>query len=99
MMQKFQLGYNPKRSGDVIILLQPGFVDEPSVNKSGTTHGSPYNYDTHVPLLWYGWKIEPGKTNKSVSITDIAPTLAAFLQIMEPNASIGSVLTFKNEGQ
>lgn len=52
--------------------------------KYGTTHGSMYNYDTQVPLLWYGWKIPNGKTWRKTEVTDIAPTLAAMLRIKPP---------------
>jgi predicted AlkP superfamily pyrophosphatase or phosphodiesterase len=95
VIEKIQLGYYQKRSGDVLILLEPGWMDEPFVSKGGTSHGSPYNYDTHVPLLWYGWKIAPGKSNEEVSVTDIAPTLASLLRINEPNACIGKTLLFQ----
>lgn len=56
---------------------------------TGTSHGTTYSYDTHVPLLWYGWDIKPGYTSEPVDITDIAPTIASFLNIMSPNTSIG----------
>jgi hypothetical protein len=46
-----------------------------------------------VPLLWYGWKVKPGESFEPVSITDIAPTLAAILRIMEPNGSTGKVIS------
>jgi predicted AlkP superfamily pyrophosphatase or phosphodiesterase len=68
-----QKGFHARRSGDVMINLLPQWME---YSKTGTTHGSPYSYDTHVPLLWYGWKIQPGSSVKYVAITDIAPTLA-----------------------
>jgi hypothetical protein len=55
----------------------------------GTTHGSPYRYDTHVPALFYGWGVEPGDTHKPYVITDIAATIAAICQMSYPNACIG----------
>jgi predicted AlkP superfamily pyrophosphatase or phosphodiesterase len=86
-------GFHPKRSGDIIFQLDPGWhSDDKLFSKGGTTHGSPYAYDTHVPLLWYGWKVKPGVTFAPVDITDIAPTLAAMLRIMEPNGSTGKVI-------
>lgn len=86
-------GIHPRRSGDIIYLLDPAWhADDRLFGKGGTTHGSPYPYDTHVPLLWYGWQVPTGKTYKPVSITDIAPTLAAMLRIMEPNGSTGKVI-------
>lgn len=86
-------GIHPRRSGDIIFQLNPAWhADDKYFGKGGTTHGSPYAYDTHVPLLWYGWQVQPGETHKPVNITDIAPTLAAMLRIMEPNATTGKVI-------
>jgi len=67
-------------------------ADDKFFKEGGTTHGSSYPYDTHVPLLWHGWHIQPGESFKPVSITDIAPTLAALLRIMEPNGTTGQVI-------
>jgi hypothetical protein len=50
-------------------------------------------YDSHIPLLWYGWGIKQGATNREVYMTDIAPTLAAMLHIQMPNGCIGKVIT------
>jgi len=82
-----QNGFYIKRSGDIAILLEPQWLDDYS--HTGTSHGSTYSYDTHVPLLWYGWNIKPGFTNAYIEITDIAPTISAFLNIMAPNACSG----------
>jgi len=82
-----QNGFNIKRSGDVALMFEPAWLEE-SI-PTGTTHGSTYTYDTQVPLLWYGWKIQSGYTSESVDITDIAPTIATLLNIMPPNACIG----------
>lgn len=78
--------FNPKRSGDIMLLVEPAWF---SGHLKGTTHGTMWNYDTHVPLLWYGWKIPKGETAQPTFIADIAPTLAAMLNILEPNGSIG----------
>lgn len=83
MMQK---GYNASRSGDVLVNYEPGYVDFPHY---GTTHGSPYSYDTHVPLIFYGWNIKQGSTTEQIYITDIAATLAMMLNIQFPNGSTG----------
>lgn len=86
-------GIHLRRSGDILFQLEPAWhADDKTFSKGGTTHGSPYPYDTHVPLLWYGWKIKPGVTYAPVSITDITPTLAAMLRIMEPNGCQGKVI-------
>lgn len=90
---EMQRGIHPRRSGDIIFQLDPAWhADDKIFGKGGTTHGSPYAYDTHVPLIWYGWKIKHGETFAPVDITDIAPTLAAMLRIMEPNGNQGKVI-------
>jgi hypothetical protein len=83
-------GYYPRRNGEVQIILQPGYID--AYSTSGTTHGLWNPYDTHIPLLWYGWGIKQGKTNRDIYMTDIAPTIAALLKIQMPNGNIGSVI-------
>ena len=81
-------GYYKKRSGDVIIQFEPGWME---YNKFGTTHGSEYSYDTHVPLLWWGWKTPKGKSSVSnVKISDIAPTLSLILNASFPSACTGN---------
>ena len=84
-------GYNTKRSGDIQIILQPGWFE--GNRKTGTTHGTWNPYDTHIPLLWYGWNITPGHTNRLVHMEDIAPTVAALLHIQMPNGNVGKVIT------
>lgn len=83
-------GYNQKLSGDVQFVFRPQWFDGFS---KGTTHGVWNPYDSHLPLLWFGWKIKPGRSYREISISDIAPTLAAMLQIQMPNASVGDVIT------
>ncbi len=73
-----KLGYNQQRSGNVAIALQPGWI---SYGPTGTTHGSPYTYDTHVPMLWYGAEIQQGSTAREMFITDIASTVGILLDI------------------
>ena len=82
-----QNGYNQKRSGDILLVLKPGVISYP---KTGSTHGSPQIYDTHVPLLFYGKGIKKGKTTVRTEIDDIAPTIAALLGIAYPNGTTGS---------
>ncbi len=79
-------GWHPKRSGDIQIIFAPGWIDG---GPTGTTHGLWNPYDSHIPLLWYGWGIKPGKSNKEVYMTDIAPTVAALLRIQMPNGCVG----------
>jgi len=83
-------GYYPPRSGDIQILLKPQWI--PGFAIGGTTHGDWNPYDAHIPLIWYGWNVKPGKTNREVYMTDIAPTLAAMLRIQMPGGSIGHVI-------
>ncbi len=92
-VSELRRGIHPRRSGDILYVLDPAWhADDKVFGKGGTTHGSQYAYDTHVPLLWYGWRVKPGLSHRPVSITDIAPTLAAMLRIMEPNATTGKVI-------
>jgi len=86
-----QNGYNQKRSGDVLITPDPVFI---SYSKTGSTHGSGLNYDTHVPLLFFGKGIKHGKTVRKTEITDIAPTISALLDINAPNFTLGEPLEF-----
>ncbi len=81
-----QNGFNQKRSGDVLLVLDPAVVYYP---RTGSTHGSPYVYDTHVPLLFYGKGILKGSTVKRTEIPDIAPTISAILGIAFPNGTTG----------
>lgn len=83
-------GLNPRRSGDIMFVLNPSWFIG---SKTGTTHGTLYPYDTHVPLLFYGWKVKTGETTTRTNISDIAPTVADFLNILEPNGSIGNVIS------
>jgi predicted AlkP superfamily pyrophosphatase or phosphodiesterase len=83
-------GYYFKRSGQVQIILNAGWVD--GYYKTGSTHGGWNPYDTHIPLVWYGWNIKPGKLNREVYMTDISATLAALLHIQMPNGCIGHVI-------
>ncbi len=80
-------GFNPARSGDIAITLQPGYL--PNFLKKGTTHGAPYSYDTHVPMLFYGWHVPKQTVNAPVYIVDIAATVADLIKITEPDACIG----------
>ncbi len=86
-----QKGFNQKRSGDILVLDDPAFI---SYGKTGSTHGSGLNYDTHVPLLFFGKGIKQGQTFKKTEITDVAPTISALLGISFPNFAIGQPLEF-----
>ena len=83
-------GYNARRSGDVYFILQPNWFDG---GKTGTTHGAWNPYDAHIPLVFMGWNVKPGKTNKTHYMTDIAPTIAAMLHIQMPSGNVGEPIT------
>ncbi|MCT4629834.1 alkaline phosphatase PafA [Winogradskyella sp.] len=87
-------GYNQKRSGDIVIVMESSVFSDGPWNKKGTDHGSGYVYDTHVPLLFFGAGIKQGETYKKTVITDIAPTISALLGISFPNGTTGNVLGF-----
>ena len=86
---KIAAGYFRKRSGDLMVQLNPGWTEHA---EKGTTHGAPYVYDTHVPLIFYGAGIKQGRTWQEYSITDIAPSIAALLGISSPGAATGKVI-------
>lgn len=81
-----QNSFNPKRSGDVLIALEPGWIEDSDYSYD---HNSCYTYDTHVPLLWYGWKIPRLNISRKINITDIVPTLCMFLQVETPMGCTG----------
>ena len=83
-------GYYPRRSGDIQLILKPNFIE--GYSATGTTHGLWNPYDAHIPLLWYGWGIKQGKTNRETYMTDIAPTLGAILKVQMPGGCVGHVI-------
>lgn len=80
-------GYVHGRSGDILLLLKPSWLD--AYSRTGTTHGTWNPYDTHIPLLWYGNGIKQGESLRHMEMTDIAATLATLLNIQMPNGCIG----------
>ena len=85
----FTLSFYGPRSGDLFLLQEPYYL----FDATGTTHGTPYTYDNHVPVMFFGPGIKPGTYTESIAVNDIAPTLAALLGTTEPSGSIGRVLT------
>ena len=83
---KVQNSFHQKRSGDILINLKAGWVEK---DGGSTNHNSSYNYDSRVPLIWYGWKIGRKSITRPVDLTDIAPTISNFLEISYPNAATG----------
>jgi hypothetical protein len=90
LKEKIVNSYYPKRSGDIQLLYASQWIDD--FEKGGSTHGVWNPYDSHIPLLWYGWNIKTGSTKQEVYITDIAPTLAALLKIQMPSGCTGKVI-------
>ena len=84
-------GYNTKRCGPVMIIPDPGWF-QGKAGGTGTTHGNWNPYDTHIPLVFMGWGIKHGTTNRNVRMSDISPTLAALLHIQMPNGNVGEVI-------
>lgn len=80
-------GFHPKRSGDIAFVLEPSWISWGGV--TGSTHGSGYSYDTHVPILFYGAGIKKGSSSQFHTITDIAPTLSVLLKIKFPSGCTG----------
>ena len=85
-----QNGFHEKRSGDIALILEPNVI---FYDGKGTTHGSGYNYDTHVPLIFFGLGIKNGETEKITEIPDIAPTISKLLGQRMKN-STGESLDF-----
>jgi len=83
-------GYHPRRSGDLQVIVRSHYID--AYSKTGTTHGLWNPYDSHIPLLWYGWGIRPGRVLRETYMTDIAPTLASLLRIQMPSGSVGKAI-------
>lgn len=89
ILNSLQNGYNQKLSGDVLMIPYPASLIR---GRTGTSHGSGYSYDTHVPILFYGNGIKKGTSTKRYNITDIAPTIANLLSIEAPNSTNGIVI-------
>jgi predicted AlkP superfamily pyrophosphatase or phosphodiesterase len=82
-------GYYPRRGADLEVLLEPYWI----FPQAGATHGATFGYDTHVPVIFMGAGIKPGRYNNSIVVNDVAPTLATILDIETPAGSVGRVLT------
>ena len=83
--------FSPQRSGDVIVTLNPGWIEKEGDQL--TNHNSPYEYDSHVPLIWYGWTVNRSTVMRKVNMTDIAATLSSLCRVPYPNACTGEPLS------
>lgn len=90
-MRRIINNFSPQRSGDVIVVLNPGWVEKEGDHV--TNHNSPYEYDSHVPLIWYGWTVNRATVTRKVNITDIAATLSSLCRVPFPNACTGESMT------
>ena len=89
---KVMNNYYPERSGDIFYSMKPGWIDW--IFQGGTSHGSVFSYDDHVPLIWYGWHIQHGSSSQRVVIPDIAPTISNWLNISFPSGCNGNPIPF-----
>jgi predicted AlkP superfamily pyrophosphatase or phosphodiesterase len=96
--QYLRNGFHSERGGDVLYITQPGYTDAgydmPWSHLKGTSHGSPWEYDTHVPLLFWGWRVPKGRSSAPAVIPDIAPTVSGFLGIQSPSGCTGKAISF-----
>lgn len=86
--QRVMNGFNQQRGADVTILLNPYWI----ASKNDASHSTTFSYDAHVPLIFYGPEIKPGRYDESVTVNDVAPTLATMLDVETPAGSVGRVL-------
>jgi len=86
--RRVQNGFYAPRSPDVYVLFEPYWI----ASRTGTTHGSTFSYDAHVPIIFMGPGIKPGRYSTPASVNDIAPTLATYLDIETPSGSVGRCL-------
>ncbi|MBZ5727964.1 MAG: alkaline phosphatase family protein [Acidobacteriia bacterium] len=89
MSRALTISFNMRRSPDVSYLPEPFWI----VTSDATTHGTTFGYDTHVPVIFLGPGIRAGRYYGSIAVNDIAPTLAAILEVEPPSGSVGRVLT------
>lgn len=80
--------FNAQRSGDLEIVFDPFWMRA----RTGTTHGTPYNYDAHIPLIFMGPGITPGRYHQHAALNDLAPTVAAMVGVEAPSSADGRVL-------
>jgi hypothetical protein len=86
--QRLRNSYHERRASDLFIIVEPYWM----FSEKEATHGSPYSYDSHVPVIFMGPWVKSGKYNQFVAVNDIAPTLATILEIETPSGSTGRVL-------
>jgi len=91
ILNSLQNGYNQKISGDIFLVINPSTLNS-NYTKKGTGHSTGYNYDTHIPVIFYGNGIKSGTSKKRFNITDIAPTISNLLKIEPSNGTTGKII-------
>ena len=85
--------YHPRRSGDVYVVFNPNcFINDFDGLAVAVTHGSPWRYDTFVPVIFAGAGLEPRKVFREIHTVDVAPTLAAAVGAKPPSGTRGQVI-------
>lgn len=90
LKERLSNSYYFRRSGDIQYFYKAQYTD---YTKEGIEHGAWYAYDAHIPGIFYGWGIKPGKTYRETYMSDIAPTIAALLKIQMPSGCLGKPIT------
>jgi len=86
--------YNEDRSGDIYVVFNPQwFVGEFDGKSVTGSHGQPWYYDSHVPVIWMGPGVKPGRIARHVETVDVAPTISAYLGVKYPSGTRGKVMT------
>ena len=95
LLQQIVANHHLERSGDIYIVPQPHWLPYAGTRARPltATHGSPWKYDTHVPIVFMGPQIGALRVGREVALTDVAPTISAYLGIAQPEAATGTVLT------
>ena len=100
MMRSIQRNFHPKRSGDIYLVFEPNvFINDFDGLTVTTTHGSPWRYDTFVPVIFAGAGVQQARVNRAVTPYDIAPTLSDYLGVKPPSGAIGAPLVEVSENR
>lgn len=94
--ERFIQGRHPKLAGDIQVVLSSGYLN---YGTTGTSHGSWYPYDSHIPLVFMGWGIRPGQLSRQVYMSDIAPTITGMLKIQMPSGTVGTAISEVVDGK
>ena len=90
LTQSILRNYNPRRSGDIYVVFEPNrFINDFDGLTVAATHGSPWRYDTYVPIMFWGAGIPARRISRPVETVDIAPTLSLVVGAKPPSGSVG----------